>query len=74
MIDFLETMFIKTWKGWFVLFLLGITVYMYVLWIKEKKERKKTRQNVRTGTGDTGKQKKSVNKRFSKSHSKNDST
>jgi len=71
MIDFLETMFVKTWKGWFVLFLLGITVYMYVLWVKE---RKKSRQNVRTGTVDTGKQKKSVDKRLSKNHSGNDST
>lgn len=42
MIDFLEEIFIKTWKGWFFIFLTGIIVYLYILWRKEKIARKKS--------------------------------
>jgi cbb3-type cytochrome oxidase subunit 3 len=42
MIDFLEEIFIKTWKGWFFLFLIGIIGYLYSSWRKEKIERKKS--------------------------------
>ena len=44
MVKFLEDMFINTFKGWFLLITIGIIIYLWILWEKEKKERKKAQE------------------------------
>jgi hypothetical protein len=54
MIDLLEKIFVGSFRGWFVLITTGIIIYLCVIFIQEKKERKKTVKKKRVSTEEPG--------------------